>query len=106
MNEPDLDVFFRVLYEGKAYMIYANTGSFKCYECGGVGHKRLTCPHKAGTSGETARPSTAAENGTEDTLPPVVEKRDAQIVKLKTLLIMVMMRKLLLKQNSMKGCTE
>ncbi len=81
LNEPDLDVFFRVLYEGKAYIIYANTGSFKCYECGGVGHKRLTCPHKAGTSGETAGPSTAAENGTEDTLPPVVEKRDAQIVK-------------------------
>ncbi len=26
-------------------------------------------------------PSTAAVNGTEDALPPVVEKRDAQIVK-------------------------
>ncbi len=44
-------------------------------------HKRLICPHKAGTSGETAGPSTAAVNGTEDALPPVVEKRDAQIVK-------------------------
>ncbi len=41
---------FRVLYEGKAYMIYANTGSLKCYKCGDVSHKRLTCPHKAGTS--------------------------------------------------------
>ncbi len=38
LNEPDLDVSFRVLYEGKAYMIYANTGSLKCYECGGVGY--------------------------------------------------------------------
>lgn len=81
LNEPDLDVSFRVLYEGKAYMIYANTGSLKCYECGDVGHKRLTCPHKAGISGETAGPSTAAVNGAEDAVPPVVEKRDVQIVK-------------------------
>ncbi len=81
LNESDLDVSFKVLCEEKAYMIYANTGSLKCYKCGNVVQTRLTCPHKAGTSGETARPSTVAVNGTEDALSPVVEKRDAQIVK-------------------------
>ncbi|KAK3511259.1 hypothetical protein QTP70_034082, partial [Hemibagrus guttatus] len=27
-------------------MIYASTGNMKSFECGDIGHKRLTCPHK------------------------------------------------------------
>lgn len=82
LEDPNLDALFRVLHERKAYMIYANTGSMKCFECGDVGHKRLACPHKAGNSGENTGPSTATVimNASEDVLAPVVEKRDAQIV--------------------------
>lgn len=39
LNEPSIDVSFRVMLEGKAYMIYANTGSMKCFNCGDVSHK-------------------------------------------------------------------
>ncbi len=51
LNQPDLEVSFRVSYEGKTYMVYASTGSLKCFDCGFVGHKRSACPHKAGSSG-------------------------------------------------------
>ncbi len=51
LNQPDLDVSFRVSYEGKTYIVYASTGSLKCFDCGYVGHKRSACPHKAGSSG-------------------------------------------------------
>lgn len=46
LNEQELDVSFKVWHEGRAYMVYANTGNMKCFECGDVGHKRLACPHK------------------------------------------------------------
>ncbi len=51
LNQPDLDVSFRVSYEGKTYIVYASTGSLKCFDCGYVGHKRSACPHKADSSG-------------------------------------------------------
>jgi len=47
LNQPELDVSFRVAHEGKTYVVYANTGSMKCFECGDIGHKRMACPHKA-----------------------------------------------------------
>jgi len=30
VNEPELDISIRVWYEGKWYMVYANSGSMKC----------------------------------------------------------------------------
>lgn len=71
LKQPDLDVSFRVSYEGKTYMIYASTGSLKCFECGNVGHKRATCPHKAGSSANSAPNPTANESSTEQTAPNV-----------------------------------
>lgn len=50
LKQPELDVSFRVAHEGKTYMVYASTGSLKCFECGDVGHKRSKCPHKAGSN--------------------------------------------------------
>ena len=41
-----LDVSFRVKHGDGHYMVYASTGSMKCYECGDVGHKRTACPHR------------------------------------------------------------
>lgn len=97
LNEPSIDVSFRVMHEGKAYMIYANTGSMKCFVCGDVSHKRLMCPHKVGVSGENASenagpsavgvgenasenagPSAAGggENAIESALPSTVEERE------------------------------
>ncbi|CAM4606660.1 unnamed protein product [Leuciscus chuanchicus] len=43
-----------VWHEGKAYMVYANSGSMKCFECGDVSDKRMACPHKAQNSEEAA----------------------------------------------------
>lgn len=57
LNVPELDVSFRVVHEGKSYMIYVNTGSLKCFECGDIGHKKLECPHRAQANEEVAGPS-------------------------------------------------
>lgn len=53
LSEPGLYVLFRVWHEGKTYMLYANTGSMKCFKCGDFGHRRLACPHIAQVSEET-----------------------------------------------------
>lgn len=60
LNEPELDISFRVMHEGKAYVIYASTGSMKCFECGDIGHKRHACPHKAPVTEVEVSPSTSA----------------------------------------------
>ena len=41
-----LDVSFRVKHGEGLYMVYASSGSLKCFECGDVGHKRFACPHR------------------------------------------------------------
>lgn len=46
LNEPTLDISFRVMNEGKSFMIYASTAGLKCYECGDFGHRQYFCPHK------------------------------------------------------------
>jgi len=80
LNEPELDISFRVWHEGKAYMIYANSGSMKCFECGDVGHKRMACPHKAQDGEETAGPSDAVANESETVKQSNAgEKSDAQV---------------------------
>lgn len=65
-----LDVSFRVKYETGYYMVYASSGSMKCFECGDVGHKRFACPHyKNKTQGNAAEstsgPSVAAGEGSD-----------------------------------------
>ncbi len=55
-----LEVSFRVKHEEGFYMVYASSGSIKCFECGDVGHKRIACPHKQ----NAARPA-AADGGEE-----------------------------------------
>ena len=32
-------------------MVYASSGSMKCFDCGDVGHKRFACPHRQHTEG-------------------------------------------------------
>lgn len=41
LDSTALDISFRVMYEGKSYMLYASTGSLKCFECGEIGHKKM-----------------------------------------------------------------
>ena len=41
-----LDVSFRVRHGEGSYMVYASSGSMKCFECGDVGHRRAACPHR------------------------------------------------------------
>lgn len=45
-QDRSLEVSFRVKHEDNLYMVYASTESLKCYDCGNVGHKRFSCPHK------------------------------------------------------------
>lgn len=47
LNEPHLDISFKVWHENKPYTIFASTGPMRCFECGDVGHKRWGCPHKS-----------------------------------------------------------
>ncbi|XP_056871094.1 uncharacterized protein LOC130515087 isoform X2 [Takifugu flavidus] len=44
-----LDVSFRVRHGH--YMVYASSGSMRCFECGDVGHKRVACPHRPANEG-------------------------------------------------------
>jgi len=46
-----LEVSFRVKHGDGLYMVYASSGHMKCFECGDVGHKRSTCPHKQQENG-------------------------------------------------------
>ncbi len=46
LKEPTLDISFRIMDEGKSYMIYASTAGFKCFECVDIGHMQTACPNK------------------------------------------------------------
>lgn len=66
-----LEVSFRVKYEEGSYMVYASTGSMKCFECGDVGHKRASCPHK--NQGDQVEVNGRAEESPVVGAPPPVE---------------------------------
>ena len=59
-----LDVSFRVKHGEGHYLVYASTGSMKCYECGDVGHKRTACPHRQAEGRPEPGPSGPAEERT------------------------------------------
>ncbi len=85
LNQPDLEVSFRVSYEGKTYMVYASTGSLKCFDCGFVGHKRSACPHKAGSSGVGVTTNSTvdlvvSESNGEQTTPKEIKESDGNEV--------------------------
>ncbi len=52
-NDNTLDIYFHVKHDGGSYMVYATTGSVRCFECGEIGHKHLACPHNR-TGAESA----------------------------------------------------
>ena len=67
-----LEVSFKVKFENGFYTVYASDGVMKCFECGDVGHKRSSCPHReqvAGSSG-VQRPEGEAGSGTSHTVRP------------------------------------
>ncbi|KAI7804072.1 hypothetical protein IRJ41_023705 [Triplophysa rosa] len=45
-QERTLEVSFRVTHGKDSFMVYASTENMRCFECGDLGHKRFTCPHK------------------------------------------------------------
>ena len=60
-----LEVSFRVKHGEGHYMVYASSGSLKCFECGDVGHKRGACPHRQRADGgaSSAGPSDVNRGG-------------------------------------------
>lgn len=58
-----LDVNFRVNHGEGFYMVYASSGSIKCFECGDVGHKRFACPHRQQAAGRESAPPPEAGAG-------------------------------------------
>lgn len=82
--ENTLDINFRVKHEGRLYMVYATTGSIRCFECGDIGHKRLTCPHKktgaenaVGSEDGVANKSADLVDAAQDEAVPLAEVSDA-----------------------------
>ncbi|KAF4072283.1 hypothetical protein AMELA_G00261330 [Ameiurus melas] len=52
-RERTLDVNFKVKHSGNSYTVYATTERLRCFGCGEVGHKRLSCPRRVVQPGET-----------------------------------------------------
>ena len=76
-----LDVSFRVRHGEGNYMVYASSGSMKCFECGDVGHRRAACPHRpaggrtqtaavAGDEAAAVATANTAERRRSDSAPP------------------------------------
>ncbi|KAF4078403.1 hypothetical protein AMELA_G00198780 [Ameiurus melas] len=57
-REQMLDVNFKVKHGGNSYTVYNTTERLRCFGCGEVGHKRLSCPHRTAqpesSGGDTA----------------------------------------------------
>ena len=49
--EQSLEVSFRVKHSDGHHVVYANSGSMKCFECSDMGHKYLACSHRQRTEG-------------------------------------------------------
>lgn len=48
LNHPSsaIELSFAVKYENRLNTLYVSSGNRKCLECGDVGHKRASCPHR------------------------------------------------------------
>lgn len=53
-TSQNLDVSFRVRHGDRSYVVFASTGSLRCFECGDIGHMRRSCPHKDKERNENA----------------------------------------------------
>lgn len=60
--ERTLEISFRVSHGESSYMLYASTDNLKCFECGNIGHKRFSCPHKK-EDNEQRLPVDSTESG-------------------------------------------
>lgn len=78
LNAPTLNVSFRCVYEGKSYMLYVNTGEMCCFECGAVGHVRLSCPQREEVMNETGQ-SKDTNGSVEQTVEERVENEDQNV---------------------------
>ena len=47
-DSPTLDLTFRVRHGESSFVVFASTDSLRCFECGDVGHKKRSRPHKSG----------------------------------------------------------
>ncbi|RXN03394.1 Homeobox goosecoid [Labeo rohita] len=61
-------------------MLYASSGEMRCFECGSIGHVRLSCPHKEGVMNE-ASPSNDVNGRVEETVGEKVATEDQNVRK-------------------------
>ncbi len=96
LNAPTLNVSFRCVYEGKSYMLYANTGEMRCFECGAVGHVRLSCPQREEVMKETGQ-NKDTNGSVEQTVEERVENENQNVHNNKDLVLVLRGRLILLK---------
>jgi len=76
LNAPSktLEISFRIQHGDSSYMIFATTESMRCFDCGDLGHKRFTCPHKKQTENEVKDGNTEEHVDCSET----IENRDKE----------------------------
>lgn len=79
LNEPTLNISFRCVFEGKSYMMYTSTGEMRCYDCGSIGHVRLSCPHRVESENE-AGPSSTLDKTKENEVQKSSVPKEAAVV--------------------------
>lgn len=60
-----LDISLRITHDNKSYMIYATTGSPRCFLCGDLGHIRVQCPKQPADSSSTGNANAGSEAANE-----------------------------------------
>lgn len=72
LNDPSgvIELSFAVRHENRPYTLYVSSGSMKCFECGDVGHKRASCPHRARDERGEKAPSAGSETPAASEQPP------------------------------------
>ncbi|KAF4092774.1 hypothetical protein AMELA_G00024270 [Ameiurus melas] len=56
-----LDVNFKVKHSSNSYTVYATTERLRCFGCGEVGHKQLSCPCSAAQPGNSGGDTAGAQ---------------------------------------------
>ena len=84
-DSPTLDLTFRVRHGESSFVVFASTDSLRCFECGDVGHKKRSCPHKrsenASSEGQNKQAGEDTSTGSDNpnnVVPNIVVREDGE----------------------------